>query len=244
MVTGSGPADELDDEGLLAAYPWPDSGRWVRAMMATTLDGSAAGPDGLSGSISSETDRRVFDSVRRLADTVLVGAGTLRAEGYGPMRAKPADAGRRAAAGQGPAPVLAVVSGSLDLPWGGEVFAQSSLRPIVITGSGVDADLLETARADADVVVTGSDKPTPDEIVEALESRGLRRIVCEGGPTLLEGLVGAGLVDEADITLSPMFVGTGQSPRTDGQGGPARLRLVQVIEGEGYLMNRYLRGDS
>ena len=99
MITGP-MTGSLDDEQVLASYPWPVDGRWVRAMMVTTLDGAAAGPDGLSGSISSSVDKQVFDAVRRLADAVLVGAGTIRAEGYGPMRAKPADQQRRAAAGQ------------------------------------------------------------------------------------------------------------------------------------------------
>ena len=70
MIYGPTPGD-LDDDQVRDAYPWPDHGRWVRAMMVTTLDGAAAGPDGLSGSISSDVDRAVFDAVRRL-----VAAGT------------------------------------------------------------------------------------------------------------------------------------------------------------------------
>ena len=70
------------------AYAWP-AGAWTRAMMLTTLNGAIAGPDGLSGSISSATDHLIFAEVRRLADVILVGAGTIRAERYKPMRARP-----------------------------------------------------------------------------------------------------------------------------------------------------------
>lgn len=65
-------------------YDWPE-GPWLRANMITTADGSAQGPDGRSGSINNELDRRIFQELRRSADVILVGAGTARAEGYGPV---------------------------------------------------------------------------------------------------------------------------------------------------------------
>jgi riboflavin biosynthesis pyrimidine reductase len=233
---------EIGDDEVVDAYPWPASGRWVRAMMVTTLDGAAAGPDGLSGSISSAVDRAVFDAVRRLADAVLIGAGTMRAERYGPMRAQEADAGRRTHEGQAPAPVLAIVSGSLDLPWDEAVFMESAVAPIVLTGPESDPDRLATAREHADVVVL------PDlaasTLVSTLTDRGLDRIVCEGGPTLLQALVRADLLDEADITVSPVFAGTDRTPRTNGLETTARLRLAHVITADSFLMVRYVRPDA
>ncbi len=235
--------DDLTDEALLAAYPWPD-GPWVRAMMVTTLDGAFAGPDGRSGSISSEADKRVFDTVRRLADAVVVGAGTIRAEGYGAMRAKERDAARRAAAGQAPAPVLAIVSGSLDLPWDSELFARSAVRPLVLTGCAAPEAGRATASAHADVVVSAAERVTPAFVVETLVARGLTRIVCEGGPTLLERFVADGVVDEADITVSPTFAGLSDRVSGDGVDVVRRLDLVHVIEAGGYLMNRYVAAGT
>ena len=142
MIYGPRPGP-LDDDAVLAAYPWPDEGPWVRAMMVTTLDGASAGPDGLSGSISSDVDKAVFDAVRRLADAVLVGAGTIRAEGYGAMRAK--DRRRRGAArrpARRPRPVIAIVSPSLDLPWDSELFTGSTEPPLVLTTAAPTADAL------------------------------------------------------------------------------------------------------
>lgn len=235
---------ELDDQAVRAAYAWPEQGRWVRAMMVTTLDGAAAGADGLSGSISGDVDRAVFTAVRRGADAVLVGAGTMRAERYGPMHANPADADARQSAGQAPAPVLVFVSGSLDLPWDAPVFGESAITPIVLTGSNVEPAALDRARQHCEVVQLSGEQVQPGPLLAELERRGLRRVVCEGGPSLLESLVAQGLLDEADITVSPMFAGTAKTPRTAGLAEVARLELRHVITGDSFLMLRYARPDA
>ncbi|MFT4188768.1 MAG: dihydrofolate reductase family protein [Aeromicrobium sp.] len=243
LVHGPGqPGQELTADEVVGAYPWPDDRPWVRAMMVTTLDGAAAGADGLSGSVSSVADKAVFDAVRRYADAVLIGSGTMRAEQYSPMRAKPEDAERRAAAGQSPAPVIAVVSSSLDLPWDLPVWSESTHRPLVVTDEGGDEQWLERAREHAEVVELP--QATPRAIVEALVGRGLRRIVCEGGPTLLRELVAEGLVDEADITIAPLFAGTGATPTTAVLPEAARGRLAHLLTGDGFVMARYLMGEA
>lgn len=231
----------LGADGLAQAYPWPASGRWVRAMMVTTLDGSATGPDGLSGSISSRADRAVLAETRRLCDAVLIGAGTLRAERYRPMMAKAADARERADLGLAPAPVVAVVSGSLDLPWEEPFFREATVRPIVITTASADRASLGTARQHADVIAMPGNDVSAVAIVEALVDRGLHRIVCEGGPSLLRSLAVAGLIDEADIAVSPMMVGNGHGPT--GTPVPVRFHLAQVITEGGFLFGRYFAVD-
>lgn len=228
----------LTEDDLLRAYPWPQHGPWLRAMMVTTLDGAAAGPDRLSGSVSSPADQLIFNAVRRDADAVLIGAGTLRAERYTPMRAKSADEQRRQAAGQQPAPVVTVVSGSLDLPWDLPLWHESSCRPLVFTHDGADRDRMATAREHADLVVL--DRTGPQEIVHELVDRKLTRIVCEGGPQLLRDLVAADLVDEADITVSPVFAGTENSPSTPAMPQVSEFRLAHVLHGDDTLMMRYL----
>lgn len=230
--------DPLSDDEVAREYPWPESGPWVRAMMVTTIDGASAGPDGLSGSVSSAADQVVFNAVRRYTDAVLIGSGTLRAEKYTPLRADPETAQQRKAGGQHAAPVLAVVSGSLKLPWDLPVWAESTQRPVVITEAGADEERLAQARGHADVIVL--EEVTPPAIIDALVGRGLRRIVCEGGPQLLRNLVEADMVDEADITLAPLFAGTGSSPSTTVLPDVVHFQLAQVLQGEGTLMMRYL----
>ncbi|WP_370247923.1 dihydrofolate reductase family protein [Nocardioides sp.] len=229
---------QLDDDAVRDGYPWPEGRTWVRAMMVTTLDGGAADADGLSAGISSPADKAVFFATRRLTDVVLIGSGTLRAERYKPMHGRPEDADRREADGRAPAPRLAVVSGSLDLPWELEVWRASTLPPLILTTADADPGRLTTARAHAEVAALP--ELTPHAIIGALAERGLHRIVCEGGPTLLRDLVAADLVDEADITFSPTFAGTAQGPSTATLPDVARFRLAHVLHGEDFLMARYL----
>ena len=127
MVLGPRPGPLAVDD-LPAAYPWPPGRLWVRAMMVMTLDGATVGPDGRSRSISSVGDRRVFNAARRFSDVVLIGAGTFRAERYRPMRwTEGGGAGPNRPQGLARAPQVAIVSGSLDLPWEEPIFAESDV---------------------------------------------------------------------------------------------------------------------
>lgn len=224
---------------IAAAYAWPE-GAWTRAMMLTTLDGAIAGADGLSGSISSATDRQVFSEVRRLADAVLVGAGTIRAERYNPMRARPEYQEARAAAGLQPAPVVVIVSRSLDLPWQDPLFQESAQQPVVLTGShDPSSSALKFAQAHADV------QQVPDlearTIIGAMHARGLSRIVCEGGPSLLTQLAAANLIDEYDLTLAPILAGNGHGIIDGPLGEITRLRLAHAFTDEGFVFTSYVR---
>lgn len=231
---------DLDADRLEALYPWP-RGRWVRANMVMTLDGASVGPDGRSGSLTSGADQVVFRSLRSMADVVLVGAGTIRAERYTPMR--PADElqRRREQHGLAAAPVIAVVSGSLDLPWEEPMWAESTVRPLVLTGAGAPPERLAQAREHAEVLTLPGTALDVRAVLDALEDRGLRRILCEGGARLLGQLVEAGLLDEADVTLAPLFTGTGVTPRTPVVAPPGRFELAHAVHEHGYLMNRYVR---
>ncbi|MEU0136282.1 pyrimidine reductase family protein [Streptomyces sp. NPDC006296] len=230
--------DELAD-----AYAYPADGRCrLRANMVSTLDG-AAQHDGRSQGISCAADMRVFGTLRGLADAIVVGAETARAEGYRPARAREAFAARRAAAGQGPAPAVAVVSASLDLDFSLPLFVSPLVPTLVVTGSAAPPDRIRAAReAGAEVVIAGDGSAVdPARAVAELDRRGLRRLLTEGGPRLLGQFVAAGVLDELCLTLSPMLT-AGDAQRI--AGGPAvsvpeRFSLVSLLEEEGFLFTRY-----
>lgn len=181
-------------------------GAWVLANMVGTLAGSAA-TGGKVGSLSTPADASLFRALRAVADVVLVGAETVRREGYGPVRL---DAERQAAridGGSAPVPPLAVVSRSLDLDFDSPAFADAEVRTIVLTCSGAPSDRLEVARRHAEVVVAGRDRVDIGAAVATLAARGQRVILSEGGPTLLGELAGADLLDELCLTITPVLGG-------------------------------------
>jgi 5-amino-6-(5-phosphoribosylamino)uracil reductase len=224
----------------LYAYPDPMPTRgWVRASMVSTLDGAASGADGVSGSISSPVDQATFGVLRGLADVVLVGAGTVRAEGYQAPAPQRAFAERRAENGQQPAPSLAIVTRSGRLPADTGLFTGKSPTYVITTTAADLAPLRELAGPDR-VIVAGDEDLDVDDAIQVLASRGLGRVLLEGGPSLLGSAMAAGRVDELCLTWSPMLV-AGDRPRI--ASGPAvRLttRPAHLIAAEDVLLGRWL----
>jgi riboflavin biosynthesis pyrimidine reductase len=226
---------------LAEIYSWPP-GWWARAMMVQTIDGAFFGPDGKSRSISSDRDREVLVEARRLADVVLVGAQTIRTERYRPMVAKPEWQAARAAIGAQPAPVVAIVSASLDLPWEEPLFGESAITPMVFTdGSAtrertlIAEEIQSTGRVE--IIECAS---LPLDALEVLRQRGFTRIVCEGGPRLLRDLFSE--IDEIDLTIAPMLIGQ-DVPASDADLEPNRIDwiLEYVWDHEGFIFNKYVR---
>ncbi|MEZ5141248.1 MAG: dihydrofolate reductase family protein [Acidimicrobiales bacterium] len=241
------PADDVDPA---AAYRTgdrvPPPGRpWVLIDMVASADG-ATHAGGVSGALSAPADKAVFAAVRGVADVILVGASTVRAEGYGPARPSAAVRAARVANGQDAVPTIAVVSGRLELDWSTPLFTESPARPIVVTGEGADPARMAAAGAVADLVVTeggGAGRADLEQALGLLRDRGASVVVCEGGPSLNGLLVDLGLVDEVCLTWSPTLVG-GDSPRVAVGRGPGEVRslgLAHLLEADGLLFARYLR---
>ncbi|MEV7868724.1 pyrimidine reductase family protein [Streptomyces sp. NPDC088124] len=217
---------------------------WLRANMVSTLDG-AAQHDGLSHAISSDADMRIFGVLRGLADAVVVGAETVRREGYRPARAREAFAARRAAAGQRPAPAIAVVTAGLDLDLAAPLFTAPSVPTLVLTGAAAPPDRVRAAeKAGAVVIVAGDGAGVdPARAVRALADRGLVRLLTEGGPRLLGQFVAADVLDELCLTLSPTLTAGGAQRIAGGPGVavPERFALASLLEQDGFLFTRYRR---
>jgi len=239
--------EALEDDDLADWYDYPHEldRAYVRANFITSLDGAVAGADGVSGSIGNQADRRVFGILRALCDVVLVGAGTARVEGYHPVTVRAAWRGLRERLGLAPAPVLALVTASLELPPTVLDPLDGSGPLLVITCSGADPDRVAEVRdqlGDDAVIQVGRDRIDVAEAVEQLGARGLRRVLLEGGPRLMSDVVGSGLLDELCLTLSPVVVG-GNAPRVvSGAAVHQGMRLAHLLESQGVLLTRWTRG--
>ena len=231
---------------LADLYAYPDARGeparpWVRANMISSADGAAT-LDGRSGGLSGPADRMVFAVLRSLADVILVGAGTARAERYRPVASSAVWAALRA--GRPSAPRLAVVTARLGPDLDDLLLAPAAGgRTIALTTGSAPADRRAAVAAHADVIVAGSTTVDPAAAIGELTRLGLTRILVEGGPQLLGQLSAAGLVDELCLTLSPVIAGghairiTNAAADTSGTG----LELAHVLVDDGQLICRYLR---
>jgi riboflavin biosynthesis pyrimidine reductase len=218
------PGRELSDDDLrrLYAAPRPD---WLRVNMVSTVDGAGTGPDGLTGSVNNAADHRVFHALRALADAVVVGAGTARAEGYRPSALPTVVVSRR---GQVPPRLQEGGPGSVLL--------------VTCTTGAIQA-AREQLGTEA-VLVLGHDSVDLGALRPALAERGLRRLLSEGGPHLLRDLVAAGAVDELCTTVVPRLL-AGEGPRiATGQGVDVGLDLRLLLEDQGTLLARWFLSPS
>jgi riboflavin biosynthesis pyrimidine reductase len=238
------PATEpLDDTALTALYAELDR-PLLRVNFVTSIDG-AVELDGYSEGLSGPADQQVFGLLRMVCDALMVGAGTLRHEGYGGVRLDAARREWRLAHGLAEYPTLVVVSGRLALPPTHPALAEAPVRPIVVTHGSAEPSAREAFVEVADVIAVGDGTVDLRAAVAELHERGLRHILCEGGPHLLGSLTAAGLVDEVCLTISPLLTGPGAGRITAGlplQDGPRRYALRHALAAEDMLLLRYAPG--
>ena len=204
--------DDVDARSRLADWYRPPGREWVRVNLVTGVGGSVVGPDGTSGSLTAGADRVLLGVIRRLADVVLVGAASVRREGY----VLPAHAS------------LAVVSGSGDLT-GHRIPADAASDRLLVLCPAAALDSVSRTLPQATAVVVddvGGRMPA-GTLVDALRLRGLTSIVAEGGPSLVNQLLDARLVDELCVTTSPV-VGGRMVPAFD-SASASLLRLSQLM---------------
>ncbi|MEE1619008.1 pyrimidine reductase family protein [Brachybacterium sp. J153] len=231
-------AEDLREEQILAAYA-PPQVPWLRMNFVESLDGAVT-REGLSGGLGGAADRLVFDLMRWWADVVLVGAGTARTEGYGSMRLPDDAASWRLAHGLAEQPVLALVSGRLDLDPASPLFVGAPVRPLVLTVGEAPRRARERLAEVADVVDAGTSVVDPARARAVLADRGLGRIHAEGGPTLFGTFLAAGAVDELCLTLAPTLEagGVGLIARSP-ESAPTAMRLAGILRGDDELLLRY-----
>jgi len=203
---------DLSDDELAAAYT-PEREPWLRVNFVSTVDGAATGSDGLSGTINNDADKRVFDTLRRRAHCLVVGAGTIREEEYDVPRVP-----------------IVVVSRSADVP---PTLAEAPPGRVLMA-TVATSDGLAEARArlgEDNVLVLGEEQIDLVALKAALAERGWTEQLCEGGPSLFADMLAAGVVDELCWTVVPRLTG-GDAVRI-ATGGRRKSRHVAHAGGGG-----------
>ncbi|HEX4668656.1 MAG TPA: dihydrofolate reductase family protein [Solirubrobacterales bacterium] len=237
------PGPTTVEQQLETYRPWeqPREERPLVAMnFVATVDGRAT-IDGISGPIGSDADTTMLACLRTHFDAVMIGAGTMRAERYGRLARKQETRERRERLGLLPEPLMVIVSGRLDLPWDAPLFTAGGGEVLVFTAT--EAEPPETATSLQVVRHEGA-----VNLVEAMRhlrrERGIRALLCEGGPHLHDQLQADGLVDDLFLTTAPKLSG-GDAPRIiEGPlPGVVELELAWLLEEQGELFARYRRSS-
>lgn len=229
MIRYSPDGAEVDPFEYQSSLAREADGRpWIMSNFVTTIDGAAV-VDGGSTAINDDDDKAMFLAMRAMADFIVVGAGTVRAEDYGPTRAYH---GQKA-------PYLVVVSGSLSLDPDAKVFSDPDCRVTILTGDEPDQTKYENLSEVADVIKLHD--LSAKGIAHYLRMTGT--VLIEGGPSLFGQFVAAGLVDEMAWTVAPLAA-AGDSPRM-AHGPPAsppvEMKLDRTLHGDRSLFLRYVR---
>lgn len=223
--------------GLGFADRAPADRPFIAVNMVSTADGKAT-LGGRTAPMSAEADRELFHHLRAQADGILVGAGTVRIERYGPVTKTAALQEKRASEGVRPDAVAVIVSASLNLPPDLPILSDPASRVVVVTQR-------ENELRDVAALVDYVREPVPAALRRLREEHGLRSLLCEGGPTLNSTLFAEGLADELFLTIAPAVAGAGEA-LTIVEGAPlpapADLDLLSLHEAGGHLFLRYAVG--
>jgi len=253
-----GQLSALSDDELLQVYGpstsedlEAENRTWVRFNFIASIDGSAT-VENQSGGLGTDGDRRLFHLLRRPADALLVGAGTVRAEGYeGELLDLPSQKWR-VDRGLAPHPAIAVITGTLDMDPAAAFFTDAPVRPLLLTCAQAPTAARNELSAVAEIVDCGERGVDPWKVRHELARRGHRLIHAEGGPAVLGSFSAAKAVDEMCLTLSPLLAGPhGMRILSDIPGSqermsayPQSLQLRTVLQEDSALFLQYLGHGS
>lgn len=216
---------------------------WLFTNMIASADGGTA-VDGVSGDLGGPGDKTMFGALRGVADIILVGAATVREEAYRAPTTNEETAAARVARGQAARPRLAIVSRSLDIDLDLPLFDDPENRPYVLTAAAAPSERVDRLSGLAEVLVVGDDGVDLGTALAALRQRGAEKVLSEGGPSINGQLIAADLVDEWNLSVSPVLLGADSRRAAIGPlpaGPPVGMRLTRVWADDSFLFCRWIR---
>ena len=214
---------------------------YVTLNVAVSADGKIATRRRESFPLGSQEDRHLMDVLRSRADAVVVGANTVRKDGWA-IRVR--DAALRRARRAGPHPLNVVLTSRLDLPQRRQFFTHPDTDKLVITTRAAPDARVRRFERHAEVVVLAGTRIRPAVVVALLAKRGMKRILLEGGGELNYSFFKDKVIDEVYLTVTPRILGGSDAPSAvDGAGflqhSQVRLELVSSRRREDEVFLRY-----
>ena len=235
------PEKILDISQLPDLYSWPEK-PWIRANMVQSLDGSVLDEYGSTELITNDIDKSIFRTLRQLSDVVVVGSKTVKFNKYQNIKISEQNQNLRKKFKLKPIPRLAIITNQLNLDNNFFTDWQDDLAPIIYTHQE-NQSKIDNFKNLAEVVFCGKNQVDLKAIKKDLIQKSFKRILCEGGPTLLNSMFQNNLIDELDLTLQ-VKLSKSSNPLKIAQGPllkPAvKLKPIQVIQHEKTLLLRYL----
>jgi riboflavin-specific deaminase-like protein len=215
---------------------------------ALTWDGRVATRDRGRADFSSPRDKGRMLELRAGADAVLVGRGTLEIEEMQMGISEPLRA-QRIAEGKTASPLRVIVSGSGKIDPGARIFQTGGSPILIFTTAAMPPETRAALVSKAEVdLKPGAHVDLRAMLAKLYQYRGVRRLLCEGGPTLLRALLEENLVDEINLTFCPRIFGGSEAPTLTGGPGaflPAaiecRLEATEQLGDECFARYRVLK---
>jgi 2,5-diamino-6-(ribosylamino)-4(3H)-pyrimidinone 5'-phosphate reductase len=199
----------------------------VSVNMAMSVDGRISTRRREHITLGTAHDRLLMDRLRSANDAVVVGAGTVRHDGFPILVRDDATREARVARGRAPHPVNVVLSRSLDLPTNRPLFKRSDTEKIVVTTRRATAARIRRISRVAEVVVLPRQTLSPTAVLDLLWDRGMKKVLLEGGGEVHFAFARERVVDELYITVTPRLIGGTEAP--------------SILDGRGFLKDEHVR---
>jgi len=243
------PSGPSDPKLLVASEHRPTHGHrpWVMTNMIASADGATA-LQGVSGPLGTPADRSMVLALRNVADAIMAGATTVRSERYGvPAASTTTDPTTRHQTTTGRRPLIVVVSARLQLERDLPLFGNPAYRPMIATTRSAPEDRKQALGAVADVVEVGNTSVDLQRLMRTLTDRGASVVLSEGGPSINAQLINDNLIDEWNLTLSPVLAaGSSARPATGDEPAqpPPSMKLDRVWMADDLLFCRWVRPND
>jgi 2,5-diamino-6-(ribosylamino)-4(3H)-pyrimidinone 5'-phosphate reductase len=221
---------------------------YVFVNVAMSADGKLSTRERRQVKISGAADFQRVDRIKAASDAIMVGIGTVLADDPSLTVKDPELKAARAARGEDENPIRVVVDSRGRTPIDAAILNKGSGQRIVAVSGEADEKNRELLRKKADVIATGTESVDLPALLDALHARGVRRLMVEGGGTLIWSLIKEDLVDEIQTFIGNMVIGGKDAPTlADGEGflaaqGFVGLDLADVLRmEEGILLTWKVR---